>query len=120
MVPSNNRITQNEFKTFFTTGKHLPHPFFTLVWGSIPSEKLITKPKCAVVTPRGVSKKAVERNKIRRRVYSILNKNKKDLQNKTFYIFLTKKAIKTAKFKNIVDAIETMLLKTKKQEKCLK
>lgn len=104
MLKSSNRIKQKEFQVFFKSGKSIHAPLFTLVYGVQTQKTLILQPKCSVVVPKTVAKKAVDRNKIRRRVYGILRKNQKTLKNKGFYIFLTKKPIITASFVDITEA----------------
>ena len=71
MLPRRNRVRSGEFKELMG-GKTLSTPYFLLKYKAI----LETSPtKYAVVVSSKISKRAVERNKIRRRLYSILSKN---------------------------------------------
>ena len=109
MLKSSSRIKQREFTPLFKTGKRTNLPYFTMVFGRLLNENNQTPLQFAVVVPKTVSKKAVDRNKLKRRVYSIIRQNIKTLQNKAFYIFLMKKEAKTAIFKDLKIEVEKAL-----------
>ena len=111
MLKSSNRIKQTEFQSLFKSGRSTQNPLFTLIFGHKTPEITTIGPKCTVVVSKNVSKKAVERNKIRRRFYSILKKYEKSLQNKGFYIFLVKKPAQKSTFQDIEQALTSIILK---------
>lgn len=114
MIPSSNRIKQKEFPVLFKGGRSIHTPFFTLNYGDIPVNMTLKGPKATVVVSKAVAKGAVERNKIRRRIYASIQKHKKLLKNKGFYIFLAKKEAKTAHIFDINTTVEEVILKTHK------
>lgn len=69
MLKRNQRLSRDEFKTLLRGGKRLHTECFTLVW--VPGREM----KCGVSVGKKVAKKATQRNKIRRRIYSILKKH---------------------------------------------
>ena len=110
MLKKIHKISQKEFQPLLKTGKYNQNQFFTLVSGVLPEKTLNNKGfKCAVVTSKQVSKKAIERNRVRRRIYSIMQKNQNSLKNNGFYIFLTKKTAVKAEFSEIEQAINSIL-----------
>jgi ribonuclease P protein component len=111
MLKSSNRIKQSEFQSLFKSGRSTQNLLFTLIFGLKTPEITTNGPLCTVVVSKNVSKKAVERNKIRRRIYAILKKNEKALQNKGFYIFLVKKPAQKASFQEIEQAVTSVILK---------
>lgn len=109
MISRNSRITQKEFKTFFSKGYSVKTPLFTLLWGSFLNELKTPTAKYSIVVPKSVSKKATDRNKIKRRIASILRKNKNLLKNGVFYIFLTKKPIHNTTYLKIEESVSSSL-----------
>jgi len=95
---------------------------FTLVLGSKISANtahfLLKKgldadlPKIAVSVSKKVSKKAVDRNLIRRRVYSVLKPLINDLSGA--YLFIAKKGAEKIKGEELVREIKTLLNSLKK------
>lgn len=76
--------------------------------------------KTGVVAPVKVFKKAVDRNKIRRQIYSILEKYKKELESKNiqiFLIFYIKKTIKNIKFSILEKEVYNILNNIIKNQK---
>lgn len=114
MLPSPNRIKQKEFPVLFKGGRSIHTPFFTLNYGDIPVNIPVRGPKVTIVVSKSVAKGAVDRNKIRRRIYGSLQKHKKLLKNKGFYIFLAKKEAASAPFKSIEQALTETLSKVSK------
>ncbi len=82
MFKKANRLTKKEFDVFYKTGKkhHLTH--LTII--TSPNE--ITK--TAVVVGKKVSKSAVRRNTIKRRVSSILRKSLSDIDATVFIVII--------------------------------
>jgi len=103
MLPKKQRLTKKEFDTYFQSGRRFHHELFTLVY--TPHEEF----HGAVVVGKKVSKKAVARNKIRRRVYSALYARKKEANLTGIYIILTKKPIIDAQFSDIRSVLGDMV-----------
>jgi ribonuclease P protein component len=91
MLKKKERLTRKEFDRSFSIGKRLHGAFVQLIFA--PSETF----HCSVVVGKKISKKAVERNKLRRRTYAVayLYHKAHDIQ-KTFIIVL-KPPARTAK-----------------------
>ncbi len=70
MFKKRERLTRAEFTTFFKHGKRYHSPNFTLIYA--PTESQGDSGRVAVVVSKKVSKSAVKRNRIRRKVYSLL------------------------------------------------
>jgi ribonuclease P protein component len=66
MFKKENRLNRNEFEAFFRSGKRFHHPDLTILY--IPYPTL----KTALVVGKKVSKKAVQRNLLKRRVYAVM------------------------------------------------
>lgn len=112
MLPSSNRIKQKEFPVLFKKGHSIHTPLFTLNYGDIPVNMSVSGPKVTVVVSKATAKGAVDRNKIRRRLYASVQKHKKLLQNKGFYIFLAKKGVGTASIAEIHTTMAESISKT--------
>ena len=94
MLKKSQRLKRNEFETLLKKGKRIHNKYFTLVYiGGAET-------KCGVIVSKKTVKKATERNLVRRRVYSILNKNMDLIKNKHVYIG-TKKGILDVKYKDL-------------------
>lgn len=65
MLPKKHRLTYRESEALLKNSFSLASPFFTLKvrYG-------LESTKCSVAVPKRVAKKAVERNRIRRRIYA--------------------------------------------------
>lgn len=85
MLPKQNRIKkEKEFEVIFKKGKSFKNNFLILrfVNNSLKFSRL------AVIVSQKVSKKAVERNKIRRRISSVAQDNIKNFKKNIDLIFL--------------------------------
>jgi ribonuclease P protein component len=71
MLPKKNRITSAEFKKLGRPTRTENFPRYTLRFYKIDGAE---KPKCAVVVSKKIAGSAVERNKIRRKIYTELRK----------------------------------------------
>lgn len=88
MLAKQQRLSRREFDRVFQHGVRSHTPYGQVIYTSAPSAK------AAVVVSKKVAKSAVERNRLRRRVYSIL-------ENTTLppahYIFILKPSIRDIK-----------------------
>lgn len=104
MLAKKNRLSRDEFNRFFSLGKKVHTPYFQLI-------HLATEPfKVSVVVSKKVAKTAVQRNKIRRRIYDIVRNHQKQYSITGVYIFLTKPPITTLPYatlkENVVSCVE--------------
>lgn len=87
MLPKRNRLDKKTIEIIFKKGKFITSPSLTLKF-------LITKEnkkQISFVVPKTVSKKAVDRNLLRRKGYLTLNKYFKDFPIGFLGVFLFKK-----------------------------
>lgn len=66
--------------------------------------------KVAVVVPKKIAKTAVVRNRIRRRVYAVVEQNAKDIEP-AWYVFSAKSGVATASFQKTHSDILSLLSK---------
>jgi ribonuclease P protein component len=90
MLKKKERLTRKEFDRSFSIGKRLHGTNVQLIFS--PSETF----HCSVVVGKKVSKKAVERNKLRRRVYAVAYIYHKDTRIEKTFIIVLKPSAKTA------------------------
>jgi ribonuclease P protein component len=88
MLAKKNRLTQAQFAHFFKTGKRFQTKTATLIFTPHPTFH------GAVVVSKKVSKKAVDRNTLRRRVYAQLYQAK-TTKPTGVYIVVVKPPLKT-------------------------
>lgn len=84
MLKKSHRLTKQQFETFFRTGKRLHFAHVTIVY--TPYERF----HGAVVVGKKVARRAVVRNRLRRRVYAQLYQQLGRLGYTGVYIVLTK------------------------------
>ncbi len=104
MFSKKKRVTKDLFQAIIKQGKTLSSPLF--VFRYIPQDK----PQYAFVAPKGVAKKAVDRNYLRRKGYSALRSY--PVKNYAGIFFYKKGTIKTP-FKDIKQDIGLILEKLK-------
>lgn len=66
MLKKHERLSRTEFETYFKQGKRFHSEYLTVIYLPYPTFH------AAVVVSKKVSKKAVVRNTLRRRVYAVL------------------------------------------------
>lgn len=71
MLPKKNRVNKKEFANILQKGKFVNSPNLTL---KFVFNKEATLPQVAFVAPKGIAKKAVERNLLKRRGYMVVKK----------------------------------------------
>ena len=104
MLPKKKRVTKELFQTVIKSGGTLSGSFF--VFRYIKQKY----PQYAFVVSKKIAKKAVDRNKLRRRGYSVLNNYKlKDYLGVFFY----KKEAQKASFIEIKEDVGNILNKLK-------
>lgn len=89
MVPRKNKLFASEVRRVFNSPDKILNSGLFKVLIVFNSDK----PKFAVVVPRSVTKKAVERNKIRRKIYTFLSEVYKKQKPNLYVIVVNKKII---------------------------
>lgn len=87
MLSKKERLSRSEFSRFFSVGRRIHSPFFTLLYS--PHETL----HASVVVSKKNAKHAVTRNKIRRQIYDMVRRYRSEKKVSGVYIFLTKKSV---------------------------
>jgi len=87
MIPKKNRLNSLFFKNLFKKGKSIDNILFSLKY----VKDNIQEYKVSIVVSKKVSKKATERNLLKRRFLSVVIENKDILLKDTSYIFYPKK-----------------------------
>ncbi len=101
MFKKTYRLNTSEFKEVFTLGKSIPNPFFLVK----TKENGLTHPRFAVVVSKKISKRAVERNYLKRRFMHKLKDVVKKLPNKD-YIFILNSGVKDIQYKDLVNNLK--------------
>jgi len=98
-----NRVrSKKEFAEIKNEGRVLYSPFF----GFLNYKKDDDLKKFGFIVSKKISKRAVDRNKIRRILSEIVRKNLDKFENGTRIIFLTKKEILNKKTKEVEKEVE--------------
>lgn len=103
MLPKKQRLTKKEFDRFFSAGQRQHSPFFTLIHvgeGEFHG---------AVVVGKKVFKRAVDRNRLRRRLYNALYALSRENNLLGVYIILTKSAAASASFSSLKEALQKLV-----------
>lgn len=107
MLKKRERLTKKQFDRFFSSGRRYHSPLFTVV--HTPGDDF----HGAIVVGKKVFKKAVDRNKLRRRLYNILYRSQCDGGMKGVYIILTKPQAAKASFSELKTTLTELLHKIK-------
>lgn len=91
MLPKNRRIERKNFQYILKNGKRLNSKSFTLYLAKIEQNKDFLDTRVSFSVSKKVSKTAVNRNKLRRRGYSIINKHYKSIRKGYYCFFVYKK-----------------------------
>lgn len=103
MLPKRQRLTKKEFDRFFSAGKRGHSPLFTLIHS--PGDQF----HGAVVVGKKVFKRAVDRNRLRRRLYNALYGLSVANNLRGVYIVLTKPAAAPATFSELKEALRKLI-----------
>ena len=116
MLPKNRRIQRKDFSFILKNGKRYNSPHLLVYVVKLNYSDTSTKSRFSFSVSKKVSKKAVDRNRLRRRGYSIIAKHKNILEKSLFCFFSFKKGAGTLTFtqlkKEIIDLLRdaTVLL----------
>lgn len=87
MLSKHHRIQRKDFDTYFRRGKVFRSPSVSLRIGKLGTHE---KTQVAVVVSKKTAKKAVERHRIKRRLYSIIQKHLPSLPPASIIIIANK------------------------------
>lgn len=110
MLPSTKRLSRSEFTLFLNSPeiKTVFNPLGTLKY------KDSQKPKVSIVISSKYEKRAVYRNKLRRRLYSLFGQHIKDFCGTSEYILYTSKQAPKMEYTQINLFLNELLKKTTK------
>ncbi|OGG85576.1 ribonuclease P protein component [Candidatus Kaiserbacteria bacterium RIFOXYB1_FULL_46_14] len=103
MLKKKERLTKKEFDRFFSSGRRFHSPLFTLIYNK---EEAFHG---AVVVGKKVFKRAVDRNRLRRRLYNILYRLSREVGLNGVYIILTKPTAGKASFDELKAELQKLI-----------
>ena len=103
MLKKKQRLTKAAFDQYFKSGKRIHTPLFQLIY--TPCNTF----HGAVVAGKKVSKKAVDRNVVRRRIYAALYALYKEQSCTGVYIVIAKPVVKSATYSEIKETLSKIL-----------
>ncbi|MFA6397863.1 MAG: ribonuclease P protein component [Candidatus Paceibacterota bacterium] len=107
MLPKEKRVPRATFSEVFKKGKIIHSPFLTLRF----IKKEPENSRFSFVISSSVSKRAVDRNYLKRIGYNIIQNNLKTIKNSYICTFFFKKEGKNLKFKELEKEINFLLNK---------
>ena len=105
MLPSKDRLSFREVEEIFEKGERRAAPLLSLIF--LPSKD---RTAFGVTVSKKVAQNAVDRNKIRRRIYSALSKIKK-YDMRAHAVFLPKKESTRASFSILEKEVKALLVR---------
>lgn len=109
MLPKNRRLDKSLFNEVIKKGRSIHSKNISV---SILKGSEIEDSRFAFVVSKKVAKKAVNRNLMKRRGYSVLKNLSKEIKKGFLVVFFFKKGSESLTFKEIEDEIATLLKKT--------
>ena len=110
MLATDQRLRkQSDIDSVHTNGRKAYHPLFRVVY--LPNK--LTTSRVAVVAGYKVSKRAVQRNLVKRRVRAVLKEKLPRIQPPHDVIIITQRAALDAKQDQLGQALEEVLVKKK-------
>jgi ribonuclease P protein component len=109
MLKKKLRVSKQIFKDAFKKSRIISSPYFLLRYHK---NNTVIPSKFSFMVPKTVSKRAVVRNLIKRRCYSIIQKNFKNIKNSYVLIFSLKKGTEKTTYKEIESEILILLKKS--------
>jgi len=105
MLKKKERLTKKEFDRSFAVGKRYHSPCIQLIYEETPDFH------GAAVVGKKVFKNAVDRNRLRRRLYGVLYRYHKTNPLQGTFILIAKSALKEVSKNNFSQEIESLLKK---------
>ena len=109
MLPSINKLPRQQFDAVFTKTASVFSKHLTLRYSR---DGIENNSRFSVVVSKKVVKEAIERNKIKRQIYGILQKYTKIIQKPYIGIFLVKKACNLLSLPELKEEILFLLKKS--------
>lgn len=107
MLPSSKRLTTPLFKSVMDKGKIFHSSLFNIKLLKIEGKSLFS-----VAVPKKIAKNAVDRNRIRRQVYSALSSFDKKISSGFYGVLIIKALIIKSTFDEILSGLESLFVKT--------
>ncbi len=107
MLSRSVRVRKEDFETVIKKGGYIQSPFFTIRY--LPKTG---KSNFAVVISKTVSKSAVMRNKVKRRLWAVISKNHKEFKGGYNIVFFAKKDAENESFKGLCKTLDSILQKS--------
>lgn len=108
MLPKKERVKRSEFDYILKNSKKFSSNHLLLYVAKI-SKGGLDKSKFSFSASKKISKKAVVRNRLRRRGYSIISKMRKEIKNGFYYFFIYKGDPQNISFKILEEEIRGLL-----------
>ena len=108
MVRKKERLSKEAFNRFFSLGRRYQSEYLTVVF------QPHTTFHCAVVVSKKVAKRAVDRNRIRRRVYEIIRRMQQHDPTQGVHIVLVKAPALSLPHDALKAAVTELITKTQK------
>lgn len=105
MLPKSKRLTTEEFKKVIEKGQSFHSPFLIARLANSPKQS-----RFSVSVPKKVCKNAVDRNKIRRRIYSIISGIDTKLGSNV--VMIVKPGFENLDYKEMRDEIAKIFVKS--------
>lgn len=105
MLKKKERLTRKEFDRSFSIGKRIHGPNIQLIYAQSPSFH------CSVVVGKKVYKKAVDRNRLRRRIYALVYHYHKTHTLDQTCILIAKPTVKTLTAPLLKEEVTSLLEK---------
>lgn len=110
MLPKTNRVKKKkDFEMIFKKGASFKNNLFILRF----IKNNLNKTRFSFVVSQKVSKKAVVRNKIRRRLAAIAKSEKEKIKNNTDLVFICLPGIEKKEFLELKESFNSLLTKAK-------
>jgi ribonuclease P protein component len=103
MLSKKERLTRDEFNQFFTRGRRFHSPSLQIIFS--PHDTF----HAAVVVSKKVSKLAVKRNKLRRRIYDIVRRYRLGVAFCGVCIVMVKPSARQLSFSALTDEVTVLL-----------
>ena len=105
MLKKKERLTRKEFDRSFSVGKRLHNPFLQLIYAQSDTFH------GSVVVGKKVAKKAVDRNRMRRRIYAILYASLRKMSSPRTVILIAKPSFASLPRKEAAEAVRELIAK---------
>lgn len=107
MLQKKHRLSKKQFDSIMSQGKAIHSPFFTFVYSLNKAESM----GLVSVAPKKISKTAVERNKIRRRIYGSIERVIGNTLIPIQGIFLAKAGVIKVDYKSLDEGVRQIFVK---------